>query len=380
MQLAPGPIPVIAVDFSTFPSGSPGFSDLVTEFGTIFDVFEGYMEGLLPIAATIPATLPSDGNEIDLSTLDSNIGALGAFDGTPDLATGDAQIGDLSEKLLVAYAVIPGEAFEPLPAQYSTNPLFPGLAPPSVSTATLNNLTRPGDSNFYPGDQYEIAVELAPTVGGAGAYAGVDVTIYPVQNGTALDPQDLCNTDANGFLKAVGTFQVGDVGNWVVTIAYEILAGGGINGGPIAADNTILTFAVLAAPSTEAPPAGSMQIIGGGLHPVQTLGAPCLNGPAVGATLINTSNPGAAGFMSGDSWQLTVTGPADYDVLISALFNGAALPWVFLGVTDPNGNFVLTGTLDDTYLGTWVENFQVGSQVWSGNIPFTVSPAPPAAS
>jgi len=379
MNLQAGPIPTVSVDFSGFPNGDPGNAALLAEWDPLFASVELGMDALLIPGAIPDLNLPPDGNDADLATLDANLALFSGVDTQFDEGIGDAQVQDLAEKVIVAYHAIPGEAFQPVPAELSQNPLFPGVAQPSQSTATLSNLTRPGDTNFFPGDRYQIDVELAPQEGGGGAYAGVDVQLFSTLNGQYQDIQDLCLTDANGFLTAQGTFQVADVGDWAVTLAYYTTSGaGGIAGGGVAALNTYLNFTVQPLAGTPAP-SGTSAILGGGLHPVQTHGQPCPSSTPLSATLVNTTRPGAQNFFSGDSWELTVTGPFDSDVLISAVFNGAPLPWVVIGLTDANGNFVLDGQTTDDYLGSWVESFQVGAQVWSGNLAFTVSPAAPAA-
>jgi hypothetical protein len=363
------------VDFTGFPDLNPGNADAVNEFNELNDVILAQMDALVDPYTPPPAAPPDDGNDLTLSTLDTNLGVMNAVDLDTDPTTGDAQLQALGEQLLPIYAEIPGEAFQPVPASLLTQPGLEPTGQVATPVISISNLTRPGDTNFYPGDQYQLNIQLAPAQGGGGTIAGVDVQMYPVLDNNTFDPVDLCLTDQYGVLTAVGTFQLADVGDW--TIYFDFF--------PTAAQQAAnpyqpeiageLQFTVQPSSAGGTPPTGSSVVLGGGLHPTVTEGQPCPNAAPITATLANTTRPGAAGYFSGDAWLLTITGPPSQDVLMSALFNNAPEPWVVIGQTDANGNFTLTGTFADEYLGTWVENVQVGSIVWQGNLSFTVSPA-----
>lgn len=378
MQLAPGPIPTVSVDFSTFPEGDPGFQQLQNDWGVLLDGALASMDQAYDPSTIIDDALPSDGSDDDLASLDSNLAVFQAVDTQGDENIADASIQDLSAKMIVNFNVMPGEAFQPVPDSLLEPPGSSGALILAQSAATLSNLTRPGDPNFFPGDQYQLSVQLLPVTGGAGDFAGVDVTILGSFAGAAFDPIDLCLTDANGILVAQGTFQLADVGDWAILVAYFV-------GGPTdpmnsveAAPATPISFTVQPLPAGTPPPAGASVILGGGLHPVQTQGQPCTTGLPLLAVLTNTTRPDSQNFYSGDGWSLTITGQPGQDVLISAVFNGAALPWVNIGQTDVTGQLILTGTMTDDFLGSWVESFQVGGLVWAGSISFSVSATPPA--
>lgn len=379
MLLAPGPIPQINVDFTSMLADAPPNLAYVNEFYPQFDAIVAEMEAILPLATVILDNLPDDGNAAALDDLDTNIAVFNSVDIDTDPPLGDAQINNLSEQMIQVYAVTPGEAFQQVPAGLAVP--FAGISGTTFAraTVTLNNLTRPGDTNFYWGDQYQFAVVVQPQVGGAGTYAGVDVTMLPSQNGTPGDPVDLCLTDQNGFLNAEGTFQVPDIGDWSVDFQFSLTSGTASDGSTTAAPDVTVQFSVGSAPAGTPVPVGGGEIVSGGLHPVQTLGQPCASGQSLVATIQNTGAGTSTNFFSGDTWLLTVTGAPNSDVLISALFNGEQLPWVGIGQTDASGNFTLTGAMADADIGTWEENFQIGSEVWSANLSFTVSAAPPAA-
>jgi hypothetical protein len=95
---------------------------------------------------------------------------------------------------------------------------------------------------------------------------------------------------------------------------------------------------------------------------------------AVTATLQNTSRPGQS-FQVGDSWQLTVTGPANSPVSDTATQNGNSMGTTPYGSTNGSGVFTLTGAIGASQVGTWSETWSVGG-VSAPAINFTVSAAP----
>jgi hypothetical protein len=122
---------------------------------------------------------------------------------------------------------------------------------------------------------------------------------------------------------------------------------------------------------------------GGGLMPVGAgnLGAQLppgtllpagTNQPAGGNTgqvsILLHDNSGSSVFRAGDQFTLTVTGPPNAPVMITASQNGGPFNQqpVQLGSTDANGRFVLVGNWVAANAGTWIENITVGG-----------APAPP---
>lgn len=98
-------------------------------------------------------------------------------------------------------------------------------------------------------------------------------------------------------------------------------------------------------------------------------------GAVVTAMLNNISRVGAdINFYVGDNWLISVVGPPNTTVWVSGGKNGASA-MTQMGVTDPSGNFVLTGKMDGTQVGTWTETWMVGSQS-ATPIVFTVAQPP----
>ena len=384
MLLAPGPIPLITGAWYDAPIEDPGNVAAVQSFDQQFNDLEVLLDSASDPAAPIDLNLPDDGNAPDLAAIDVSLTAIGGVDPGIEGAAGAVQYQDLTEKMYNVFAAAPAEVFQPLPDALAAPVGGPVVGQASQVAADLKNLTRPGATDFYVGDQYEIDVHLAPAVGGGGKYAGIDVRLFPLQNGVLVgvppgspsgDPNDLCLTDDNGFLTAVGAFGPLDVGQWHLTLAYTVPGyTGSALGQNWVAPLSIFEFTVTAGPGVPLPAVGAGAPVSDGLHPVQTLGQPCA-GSAINVMLANTSQPGAPNFLSGDNWTLTVIGQANSDVLISALFNGVALQWIVLGQTDDTGTFVLKGSMNDAVVGTWVEYYEVGSQRWSGNLSFSVAPA-----
>jgi len=376
MLLEPGPIPPITSDWYDSTMSDPGNVAFVQLFDALFQPLEGGMDAAIDATLAIDAALPDDGNQADLDAIGVSMAAIGGADSGADMAMGDAQADGLSGAMLVAYSVTPQEAFEPVPPQLLVPPSAPAPPQQSQAIASIQNLTRPGDTNFYPGDQYEIDLTIQPVPGGGGQYAGVGVLMYIAQGSTAWPNMNLCETDQYGRLAWQGIFQASDVGSW-----YAVLQPGGIAvAGALPAQGGIAWSASVSwqvtdpngqQPSaTDPAPAGAT-----GLIITQTVGQPCVVS-AVTVTLVNTTTLGQAGFYSTDCWELTVTGPPNSPVTIWALQNGLPLQSEVLGATDGNGIFVLDGCMSDPYVGYWVENYQVGDQVWQGSLEFWVQEPP----
>ena len=377
MQLDPGPIPTITTALVDQTIEDPGNAAFVMAFDPTFAPTLAGMDAAIDATAAIDDVLPDDGNTDDLNAAGAILDAIGNPDTSAIQQVGDAQLFDLSGKMVLAFGVTPSEAFQAVPDQLLTpggQPVTPSAA---SSTASIQNLTRPGDTNFYPGDQYEIDVSLAPVPGGGGAYAGVGVTMYTSQGTTAWPPNVLCLTDEYGRIAEQGTFGPGDVGLWVAVIlpgSPATAAGSGAGGG--LATTYQFGWTVTAGPGAAAPDNAPAPAGAAGLVLTQTVGSPCPQSN-ITVQLANVTNVGSPNFTSGDSWTLAITGPANSDVTIWAMQNGVPLGSEILGQTDSFGNFYFDGSMSDPYIGNWVENYAVGDEIWTGTLVFYVTPAPP---
>lgn len=100
----------------------------------------------------------------------------------------------------------------------------------------------------------------------------------------------------------------------------------------------------------------------------------------VKATLINTSRPGQS-FQVGDSFQLTITGAPNSTVTeAQATQNGTVVGTGWSpGSTNSSGQLVITGTFAASDIGSWTEQWTVGSQP-AGSTPaklsFSIAAAP----
>lgn len=97
-------------------------------------------------------------------------------------------------------------------------------------------------------------------------------------------------------------------------------------------------------------------------------------GQSVSVQIQNTTRPGSANFQVGDSWQITISGPANAPVASSATQNGNSLGTTPFGSTNANGQMVLTGVMGTAQIGSWVENWTVGGQS-AGSLVFSVTTA-----
>lgn len=97
-------------------------------------------------------------------------------------------------------------------------------------------------------------------------------------------------------------------------------------------------------------------------------------GQAITVQLQNLTNPSISPNMNvGDTWEITITGPANSPVTLQGTFNGVAFPNTPEGTTDANGNFTKQGTADASTVGNWYELWMVNGQLASPEIDFTVS-------
>lgn len=65
-------------------------------------------------------------------------------------------------------------------------------------------------------------------------------------------------------------------------------------------------------------------------------------------------------FQVGDSWTITIAGPANAPIFVASVQNGVAQPAQQFGTTDANGNFSFQGTMLASAVGTWQEAWYLG--------------------
>lgn len=367
MLLAPGPIPTLSATVQNAPSSDPGFAALVSSELAPLSLIEAAMDALLPAGALIDILPPDDGLGPILDATDAGLATFSAFDGSGDAAALDVSQATAGEAIGAAFQSTPAEAWQPvpLPIDYSGGTAAPvGVVAISVNVV---NLTRPGWNNFYPGDTYRIDVKVSAAALGAGNEGNVEVYLFLIQNGTIVPLHDLGATDAFGNLSCQGVIQDNDVGNWSIqpflykTGAYDV-------------QGQFYTFTVFALPPpyTSNIPPGQV-ITAPGLYPTCTVGG-LPQGTPITVQLTNTSGGSNTAFRQGDTWHLEITGPVRDEILIWATLNGVALPKLVLGMTDFNGNFTRDGVFDlPDYIGQWSEFYQVGTEVWTGQLQFTVA-------
>lgn len=93
----------------------------------------------------------------------------------------------------------------------------------------------------------------------------------------------------------------------------------------------------------------------------------------------NSTRPGyTAQLQVGDTWVITVSGPPNSPVAVTAVQNGNALGTTQMGMTNSQGVLTITGSIAASSVGTWVEQWTVGGQA-AGVVQFTVSAPATAA-
>jgi hypothetical protein len=210
---------------------------------------------------------------------------------------------------------------------YTFAPELRWMYPDGVQTAnftvtasvTLTNLTRPGhDTDYRVGDSFALTIYGPPnqTVG-----------ITATHNGETFGSTQ-GQTDSTGHWSSSGTMGGGEVGNW--TEVWTV--------GPVQATPT-LNFTV---------------------------------SPSV--TLVNLTRPGHdTDFRVGDSFALTIYGPPNQTVGITATHNGETFGST-QGQTDSNGHWSSSGTMGSGEIGNWTEVWTVGPYTAIPTLNFTVSP------
>lgn len=391
VALDPGPIPPITSGWLNQTLSVPDFStetatdlagigplliamDLLLDPNIPVDLFppNDNLDIILDAADVTLSSLdvagqPGVNNELD--TADLTNAQMNAFDPVAEAAPIDAKRATADQGFLVTGGVMPGEAYQPVPASM----LGPSVGGPpigtTIKTGEMTNITDPTNSDFTVGDTYQLEVSLLAGPGGAGVVAGVECIAYTWFNSTPNNGLDLGSTDANGFLIAQGNWGPGAVGAWGLEIVLNF-PDGSQQWIPVIYWNVYASTA----PLTGQPTSGQGITYSSGFYPTLIQG----NAPPsdyVQVSLVNLTNPGAANFAVGDQWELTVTGEPLQDVLISAFQNGNIYPWVLLGQTDQTGTFVLDGQMPDpSYVGAWTEFYQVGSVVYGGDLQFNVTP------
>ena len=99
-------------------------------------------------------------------------------------------------------------------------------------------------------------------------------------------------------------------------------------------------------------------------------------GPAPGlvtVAIVNQTRPGATDFYVGDSWEVTVHGPANQEVRIHAWQDGQDRGEASLGYTHSGGEFRLYGSMSEEHRGSWFEVWTVGGTAAVAPLSFEVS-------
>lgn len=109
---------------------------------------------------------------------------------------------------------------------------------------------------------------------------------------------------------------------------------------------------------------------GGGTQ--QSGGSGGTQGRPLSVLLENTSGGSASSFNPGDSFRLTINGPANAPIAATASQNGASPSSSNYGTTDSTGQRIITGTMPASASGTWSETWSVGGAV-AGNLSFVVT-------
>lgn len=344
MLLTRGPFEPIAIDAGFVKSEAPVFVALAQSADRDLG---GHEDDLADVAFTMDQALQElpaldISEEMDLVATEVDRVSHQDFAGEISDIQRNANEGD--ELISNAFAIIPGEGFQPVPDPFNVVSTPEGPSLPNPMELTLYNVSRPGATEYEVGQAYEIRVRIQPYQGGSGLYAGVEIEQFPVLNDVVIPKRVIGSTDANGFLTVRGTWTAQDAGHWDSTwFANDVLAG------------PTLHWSVSGAPPHIPTPTG----------PVVS--------SAIDVALANLSNTNNPNFRVGDRFRLAVVGQPNKPVEIGGSYNGVALSPAILGQTDQLGVFTLEGQMSTFEVGHWIETYKVGAFSWAGRLEFDVS-------
>lgn len=341
MQLAPGPIPQLAPDSASLLPEPAQFAQLAND--TLADL-PALDDGLGEIVSAFDAfDVPAEFDVIDLNldTSDEGLNELSAFSTSVHVDTADNAITLAQGNLALVSAEAPAEVWNPVPdpqAGTSGTQSHPGVNGPT--SLQIDNLTRPGDQNFYSGDAFRLTIQV-DSGGGNFDFANKPISLTRSLNGQVQDELPIGATDQFGRLVYNSTFNDASIGDRTFGVDPS-----GWN------TNPTVDVHVNAGPA----PGGAG---GTGVQPLN-------------ATIENLSTGNPALFIPGDVWREIITGPAGQPVYLDQIKDGVDQGEVFIGSTDTTGALLIAGTITVAQLGSYVERFRVANQTVPVQIQFSV--------
>ena len=187
---------------------------------------------------------------------------------------------------------------------------------------------------LQPGDTYTIRVLGPPNT---------PVTVNVTHNGSTTTGNPMGNTGADGSFSITGGIDSSELGSW--SESWYI---GGVLAGLIA-------FNVAAVGTGTGVPV-----------------SPSVGG-SMGYSPVVSFLPSRQGMLEvGDTWVIRITGGAPNSIVSVYGGQNGVSTTNQMGVTDQNGNFQVSGTIDSSSIGNWSETWYVGSQN-AGSFSFSVA-------
>lgn len=345
MQLAPGPIPQLATSWYPTTYDVPDFEQMVTDWWLGADQIIVSLDSWIPPDLPIDDGLTGDTIYADLEAADHVNGDNAASINLSGIAVGDKYKANGDAALVAANESIPGEAWQPVSATTQYGTVTQAGPTASIAGVALANLSGGDPQSYYVNDQFQLVVRMDMTTGLTSDWFNVHVYAVMTLNGVPQPNLDLGHTDASGSVTHRGQWQSSDIGQWTMYVHADPTTGGDLVS--IQYSWTVSVFG--------RQPAGATQ-------------------PIVTVQLQNVTSGTLNNNHVNDAWRLTVTGPPNQPVYITAQQNGAAQSETQLGTTDANGNFQLYGQWYSDSSGQWTENYAVGRYPWAGSLVFTVQP------
>lgn len=347
MLLEPGPLPQL--DASWYPTtyDAPDFEAMTVTAFNEADSILNQMDALFDPLAVFDEALSGDTIMADLNEADQINGDNAHLVNLSGQAIGDQMKADGDTALILAIQNTPGEAWQPVPAALYAAGTAPPQPTAKITGVALANPSGGDPQTYVEGDQFQLVVRLDTTTGNAADYFNVLVYAELTQDQIQQPDLTLGRTDHTGTILYKGQWSDTDAGHWTMFIHAQPTTGGDVI-------SQLYQWTVQG-------PGGAT---GGGRQ------------QAVTVQLQNLTSLDVNDNAVGDNWRLTVRGPINEPVYTWATHNGQSLGENQLGSTDGAGTFVLDGVFDVATVGDWVESYAVGRFNWTGNLVFSVTPAP----
>ena len=343
MLLAPGPLPQLAPNVSALQPDPPEFEALANDTLADLPQLDDDLGTMTDALALIDVPAEFDVIDQNLDTSDQALVELASYSTSVHVDVADNAVTDAQGNIQLLVNESPQEAWEPVPAPMASTSgtaSHPGENGPTH--LTIDNTSRPGDTQYYSGDSFRLTVQV-DSGGGNFDFANKPISLTRSLNGVDEPELPIGTTDAFGHLVYNSAFDDSSVGDRVFGVDP-----------PGYGTTPQVTITVNPGPAPSGPGAGAG------------------SGQVLSAALQNLSTGDATTFHVLDVWSEKVTGPPGQPVYLRTTKDGVDQGELFIGYTDGTGSLVTGGTINASQLGSYVETFRVAAAAVPDQITFTV--------